>query len=187
MIRMAYALPLVFLLSCTSAAEKMAAPFKPYDAILLKKPTGKPGDKSADSFAMGLEKVPDTLARGLRAFAIAFPQNAASESYLYAATLLSERSGRKFETAKWCEEFIQMYPKSPWYKDALVAAAHNYEMTGTFEKAILYHKRIAKEFKGTPLAGHAETVLKMLNLGITTPEQQFEYMMKHRKDSTASN
>jgi TolA-binding protein len=156
------------LVACTSREDKMLAELKQVDAYI--------GKKNA------MDSIPDSMARRLHDFAVAFPANPKSENYLYTATLLSEKSGRFFETAKWCEDYINAFPKGKFMKAAMVAAAFNFEKSGTFDKAILYYEKIYKTYPDAPEADDARRNATFLKLGLLTPEQQFEYTQK-QKDS----
>lgn len=132
-----------------------------------------------------LDSLPDTLGLHLYNFASHFREHPSSEQYLYAATLIAERSSHRFDAARWCEVFIAHFPKSKRLKQATVAAAHNFEMTGNYEKAIKYYEMAAKQQGNSKLGEQCTQAAKMLKLGLVTPEQQLEYMLKQQeiKDS----
>lgn len=156
------------LVACASREDKMLGELKQVDGYVGKK--------------NGLDSIPDSMARKLHDFAVAFPANPKSEGYLYTATLLSEKAGRFFETARWCEDYIKAYPKGKFTKSAMVAAAFNFEKSGTFDKAIQYYEQIYKTYPDAPEAEDARRNATFLKLGLLTPEQQFEYVQK-QKDS----
>jgi TPR repeat protein len=132
-----------------------------------------------------LDSLPDTLGLHLYSFASRFHEHPSAEQYLYAATLLAERSAHRFDAAKWCEAFVAHYPKSKRVKQATIAAAHNFEMTGNYEKAIKYYELAAKQQGNNKLGEQCTQAAKMLKMGLVTPEQQLEFMLKQQgeKDS----
>ena len=196
----------LLLFACTSRQDTLLKKLAPADALIAKVMAyrsfsdslfGKEGNRALtpDSLTRvalvqmrkeirdALNSVPDTLAKSLHDFAMEFPEHPKSESYLYVSSVLAEKSGRIFETAKWCEDYIKTYPKGVFYKDALTSAASNYERSGTFDKAILYYDKIATEFPTTAIGKDAASVATMLRKGLTTPEQQMEFILSQR-DST---
>lgn len=196
----------LLLFACTSRQDTLLKKLAPADALIAKVMAyrnfsdslfGKDGNKnilpdSTTRVAMvemrkeirdALNSVPDTLAKPLHDFAMEFPEHPRSESYLYVSSVLAEKSGRIFETAKWCEDYLKTYPKGVFYKDALTSAASNFERSGTFDKAILYYDRIAKEFPKTSIGKDAGSVAAMLRKGLTTPEQQMEFILSQRDSS----
>lgn len=170
MIRIIVPILMVTLFSCTSKQDKLAAELSKIDTFMGIKPQ--------------LDKIPDSMAKKMHDFAVAFPQNPKSEEYLYRATQISEMSGRFFETAKWCEDYIKTFPKGKNIYEATIAAAHNFEKSGTFDKAIEYYTKVFTVFPKSELAEPAKQTVKMLKLGLVTPEQQLEYLIKqNNKDS----
>lgn len=127
----------------------------------------------------GIGEISDSLAWPMHNFAIAFPTYPKSEYYLYAATVMSESSQRFFETAKWCGEYVKLYPKGRFRKDAIAAAAHNYEKTGSFDKAIEFYDMAAKEYPNSELGKGAKRIAFMLRKGLVTEEEQLEYIITH--------
>lgn len=196
----------LLLFACTSRQDTLLKKLAPADALIAKVMAyrnfsdslfGKDGNKnilpdSTTRVALvqmrkeirdALNSVPDTLAKPLHDFAMEFPEHPRSESYLYVSSVLAEKSGRIFETAKWCEDYLKTYPKGVFYKDALTSAASNFERSETFDKAILYYDRIAKEFPNTSIGKDAGSVAAMLRKGLTTPEQQMEFILSQRDSS----
>lgn len=162
------------IISCQTEVDKKLKPITQFDKFLH--PDIKP------------DSIPDSLSTHLYNFATTFPQHNRSENYLYAATLIAERTNRPFECAKWCEIFTQHYPKSKRRPDALVAAAHNFEKTGVYDKAIKFYELAAKEHPDANIRSQSAATLEMLNKGLLTPEQQFEYIQgKLKTDSTNRN
>lgn len=130
-----------------------------------------------------IDKVPDSMAKPMHDFAVAFPSHPKSEHYLYAATLLSEKSGRYFETAKWCEEYAKLFPKGKFFKDAVVAAGHNFEKSAVFDKAIEFYDKAFKEFPNTKIGEDSKRIADMLRKGLITEEQQLEYLIQQMDSS----
>jgi TolA-binding protein len=158
------------LLSCTSREDKMLADLKQVDTHI--------SDKGIE-----LKNIPDSFSTRLHDFAVAFPTHPKSENYLYTATLLAEQNGRIFETAKWCEEYVKLFPKGKFVKDALVSAAHHFEKSGTYDKAIWCYEKIYTDFPKADEADDARLTAKYLKMGLLTPEAQFEYTQKQRDSS----
>lgn len=163
-------LAMAMLGACTTDLDRKMKPIESFEKHLNPK--------------IAADSLPDSLANHLYQFAIAYPKHQGSENYLYAATLLAERGGRSFETAKWCEAFVAHYPKSKWVGPATVAAAHNFEKTGNFEKALKYYEMAAAREPNTVLGKQCAQMAKMIRLGLVTPEQQLEYITGQSKDST---
>lgn len=161
----------LFLASCTTDMDRKLKPISSFDRFL--------------SPSIVADSLPDSLARHLQGFAMAYPKHKNSEQYLYAATLLSERAGRPFETAKWCEAFVAHYPGSKWLKPATVAAAHNFEKTGVYDKAIKFYDMAASQQPDTDIGKQCAQTAKMLKRGLITPEQQLEYILNKQKDTAA--
>lgn len=161
---------LIALFSCTSRQDKLAAELSKIDVYLKPKPQ--------------FDKISDSMARQMHNFALEFPQNPKSEEYLYASTHVAEMRGRFFETAKWCEDYIKTYPKGKYVYEAITAAGANYEKSGTLDKAIEFYTRLYTQYPKSPLAEPAKQNVKMLKMGLVTPEQQLEYLINSKaKDS----
>ena len=152
-----------------SREDKMQAGFKSIDGLI--------GRKSA------LDSIPDSMASKLHDFAVAFPGNPKSESYLYTATLLSEKNGRLFETAKWCEEYVKLYPTGKYTASAAFAGGFNFEKTGTYDKAIELYTFFYEKFPKHPQADDARLAVKYLKMGLLTDEEQLEYARKQLDSS----
>jgi TolA-binding protein len=162
---------LLILASCTTEIDKKRKPIMRFERFLTPE--------------IVLDSLPDTLGLHLYTFANHFQEHPSSEQYLYAATLLAERSSHRFDAARWCESFIAHYPKSKRLKQATIGAAHNFEMTGNYEKAIKYYEMAAKQQGDSPLGKQCTQAVKMLKLGLITPEQQLEYMLNQNKQDSA--
>ena len=100
------------LAACSTEIDTKRKPIMPYERFL--------------SPEIVLDSLPDTLGLHLYSFASRFHEHPSAEQYLYAATLLAERSAHRFDAAKWCEAFVAHYPKSKRVKQATIAAAHNF-------------------------------------------------------------
>jgi tetratricopeptide (TPR) repeat protein len=161
-------LPVVFF-SCQTELDKKMAMINPFLAQVQ------------DS--MNINRIPDSMANHFQQFAAQYPQHKASEKLLYAATLIAERSGRYFECAKWCEMYVAHYPKGQYVFPAMVAAAHNYEKTEQFEKAIDYYDKAALREPESKLGKQCSQTSAMLKKGLVTPEQQLEYILNHSTDT----
>jgi outer membrane protein assembly factor BamD (BamD/ComL family) len=169
-----FVLPMILLLgACQSAMDKQLEPLKPF--------------LSSIKDTIKAERLPDTLAIHLVQFAKNYPQHNISENSLYAATLIAERNSRFFECAKWCEMYIAHYPKGKYFFGATVAAAHNYEKVGGYEKAIEYYEKAAKQQPGSPLGKQCAQTVVMLKKGLVTPEQQLEFILNQNKDTADQN
>ena len=113
-------LPLLLITACMSKQDKMLATLEKYNKAL------DMASKNALDSVQGqflLDSVPDSISRQWHAFALAYPEHPASEKMLYLATLKAEQSGRYLDCAKWCEDYLRLYPNSPLKFKALVAAA----------------------------------------------------------------
>jgi TolA-binding protein len=154
-----------------SREDKMMAELKGVDGMI--------GRKSA------VDSIPDSMAQKLHDFAIAFPTNPKSEGYLYTATLLSEKSNRLFETAKWCDDYLKLYPKGKHTFHAAFAGAHNYEQCKKYDKAIELYTIVYERFPDHPQAADARLAVKYIKLGLLTPEEQLDYAIKHRDSAEA--
>ena len=131
---------------------------------------------------LALDSIPDSTTRLMHDFAIAYPGNSKSEKYFYMATLITEARGNFFETAKWCEEYVKLFPNGKNILKAIMATASNYEKSGTVQKAIEYYELAGKRFPNESIAKDGMKNAEMLKMGLITPEQQFDYIM-HKKDS----
>lgn len=213
MIRYTWLLLLVLVASCTSKEDKMLAELAAVEPLMeplrqlehrLDSMGKKAGEKvnpdkldsasrnrliSEKATAMqSLLKIPDSLASKMHQFALQFPAHPKSEEYLYKATLISEHSGRKFEVAKWCEDYLKQYPSGKYASEATFAAANNYMETGTVAKAIEFFTRMYTKYPKSSLADQCRKTAQMLKLGLVTPEQQFNYMMNQKaKQDSARN
>lgn len=159
--------------SCQTEVDKKLKPIMRFDQFIY------PQIK-ADS-------IPDSLSTHLYNFATQFPQHVKSENYLYAATLIAERTNRPFECAKWCEIFVQHYPDSKRRPNAIVAAAHNFEKTAVYDKAMKFYEMAAKEHPDASIRSQSQATLEMLKLGLITPEQQLDYIQKKISQDSATN
>lgn len=129
--------------------------------------------------------IPDSFARRMHDFAIDFPQNPKSEEYLYRAGHLSEIRGRQFEAAKWCEDYVKLYPKGKYTYECIVAAGANFEAVGTIDKAIDFYTRLYMDYPKSEYANDARKKVQMLKMGLITADQQLEYLLKHNKKDSA--
>ena len=170
-------LTLLLITACMSKQDKMLAPIERYNKTLDMTASGH---LTVEQEAFLMDSVPDSVSRKWHDFALAFPQHPAAEKMLYLATLKAEQSGRFLDCAKWCEDYLKLYPKSPLKFKALVAAASNWEKARVWEKAIEYNQRIVNEYPKDPVAAHAAIVVRMLKLGITDEEKQLEYILAER-------
>jgi tetratricopeptide (TPR) repeat protein len=159
----------VLFISCQTEIDKKLSVIQPY--------------LSQVQDFMKVNRIPDTMALHFQQFAAQFPQHKASEKLLYAATLLAERSGRYFECGKWCEMYVAHYPKGQYLFPAMVAAAHNYEKIGQFDKAIIYYDKAALQDPNSTLGKQCAQTSAMLKKGLITPEQQLDYILQNSKDT----
>lgn len=127
----------------------------------------------------GLAAIPDSISKTMHDFGLEFPAHPRSEYYLYASTIMAEKNARFFETAKWCEDYIKTFPKGRFRKDAFTAAAHNYEKTGSFNKAIEFYDSVAVNYPKTELGKGAKRIAGMLRKGLVTEEEQLQYLIEH--------
>ncbi|MBS3915016.1 MAG: hypothetical protein KG003_10980 [Bacteroidetes bacterium] len=171
MIRTLILAMLVCLVGCTNRENKLLEELKPVDKYIAEN-------------NIQLKNIHDSFSLRLHAFATTYPANPKSQDYLYTATLLSEKSGRKFETAKWCEEYLNLFPTGHYQKDAMMRAAFNFEQCGTLDKAIQYYEMVAQKYPKTYDGSSAAQTAKYLKMGLTTPEAQFEYIQKHKDSGT---
>jgi tetratricopeptide (TPR) repeat protein len=77
--------------------------------------------------------------------------------------------------------------KGKYLFGATVAAAHNYEKVGGYEKAIEYYEKAAKQQPGSPLGKQCAQTVVMLKKGLVTPEQQLEFILNQNKDTADQN
>lgn len=172
MIRVFIFAAILALSACVGKQDRLAAELSVIDRFIEPK--------------LKLDSIPDTLSRKMHEFAAAFPQNPKSEKYLYVATMLSEKAGRVFECAKWCEEYLKLYPKGQFRMKAMLAAATNYERSGSLDKAMEFYEMIVKTYPEEPVTKDVQQTIKMLKMGLVTPGQQFEYIIR-QKDSAEAN
>lgn len=124
--------------------------------------------------------------RMMHHYALKYPDDTMSEKYLYISTILTESAGNIFETAKWCEDYVNTFPNGKNLHDAMIAAANNYEKSGTTEKAIEFYEMAAKKFPNSEIAQQGAQNAKMLRMGLVTPEQQLQYIQKKQDSLSAS-
>lgn len=161
---------LIAVSSCVSDQEKMARRLQPHESLIEKNaPTGQ---------------IPDSVARLMHDYAVAYPTDPKSEKYLYLATLAVEYQGAFFDAARWSEEYVKLFPNTPNTEKAMIAAAMNYERSGTFDKAIQFFSQAADKYPKSPMAEQNRIKADLLRKGLTTPEEQLNYILKHR-DSAA--
>lgn len=159
----------VLIIACQTEMDKKLAIIQPYMPQVQ------------DS--MKVNRIPDSMAVHFQQFAAQFPQYKASEKLLYVSTLIAERSGRYFECGKWCEMYVAHYPKGQYVFPAMVAAAHNYEKIGQFDKAIKFYDLAALKDPNSTLGKQCAQTSAMLKKGLITPEQQLEYVLQNQKDT----
>lgn len=133
--------------------------------------------------SMNVNRIPDSMAVHFQQFSAKYPQHKASEKLLYAATLIAERSGRYFECAKWCEMYVAHYPKGKYVFASMVAAAHNYEKTDQFDKALEYYDKAALMEPNSTMGKQCAQTSAMIRKGLITPEQQLEYILQNSQDT----
>jgi hypothetical protein len=161
-------LPIVFL-SCQTDLDRNLGLIQPY--------------LSQVQDSMNVNRIPDSMANHFQQFAAQYPQHKASEKLLYASTLIAERSGRYYECGKWCEMYVAHYPKGQYVYPAMVAAAHNFERTEQFGKAIEFYDKAALTQPESILGKQCAQTSAMLKKGLITPEQQLEYILNHSTDT----
>jgi hypothetical protein len=90
-----------------------------------------------------------------------------------------------FKAAEYSEYYIEQFkPTGKPLMEMLVVASHYYEQGGALDKALKYYQRLAKEFGNEEVGKQAIVMIDMLNLGLTTPEAQMNYILqKAAKDS----
>lgn len=163
-------LSVIIIASCVSEVKKTEAEIQPYEKFFGAQPV--------------VDSIPDAVVVKMHSFAVKYPNHDKSEKYLYMASVVTEARGNRFECAKWSAEFAELYPKSKDLQKALVAAAENYEKSGSFDKAIEYFEKAAANTKNTEEGEQYRKMARMLKMGLVTPEQQFQYIMQ-QKDSAA--
>jgi hypothetical protein len=151
-------LPIVFL-SCQTDLDRKLGLIQPY--------------LSQVQDSMNVNRIPDSMANHFQQFAAQYPQHKASEKLLYASTLIAERSGRH----------VAHYPKGQYVYPAMVAAAHNFERTEQFGKAIEFYDKAALTQPESILGKQCAQTSAMLKKGLITPEQQLEYILNHSTDT----
>ncbi|MEY4002523.1 MAG: hypothetical protein RIT07_565 [Bacteroidota bacterium] len=161
-------IPIVFL-SCQTDLDRKLGVIRPY--------------LSQVQDSMNVNQIPDSMAKHFHQFAAEYPQHKASEKLLYASTLIAERSGRYYECGKWCEMYVAHYPKGQYVFPAMVAAAHNYEKTEQYGKAIEFYDKVALKQPGSRLGKQCAQTSAMLKKGLVTPQQQLEYILNHSSDT----
>lgn len=157
------------LASCVSEQDKLAKKLEAFDHLIEK-------NTAPDS-------IPDSVARMMHDYAVAYPKDAKSEKYLYISTLVVEAQGAFFETAKWCEEYVKLYPDTKNTEKAMIAAAVNYEKSGTVDKAIEYYLAAAKKYPASPVAQQGLIKADLLKKGLFTAEEQLNYILSHKDSS----
>jgi hypothetical protein len=109
-----------------------------------------------------------------------------SSDFVYVCTRLAERQGMQFKAAEYSEFYIEQFkPTGKPLMEMLVVASHYFEQGGVLDKALKYYQRLANEFPKAEVGKQAIVMIDMLNLGLTTPEAQMEYILKKasEKDS----
>jgi tetratricopeptide (TPR) repeat protein len=79
--------------------------------------------------------------------------------------------------------YVAHYPKGQYLFPAMVAAAHNYEKIGQFDKAIIYYDKAALQDPNSTLGKQCAQTSAMLKKGLITPEQQLDYILQNSKDT----
>jgi hypothetical protein len=162
----------LMLVGCTSKFDQDLAKVAPYEALIVPK--------------IQWEKLPDSATNSLMIFAKAHPEYKHSSDFVYVCTRLAERQGMQFKAAEYSEFYIEQFkPTGKPLMEMLVVASHYFEQGGVLDKALKYYQRLANEFPKAEVGKQAIVMIDMLNLGLTTPEAQMEYILKKasEKDS----
>lgn len=160
-----FVLAMGLLVGCTSKFDQDLAKVTPYEALIVPK--------------VQWDKLPDSATVELMAFAKTHPEYKHSSDFVYVSTRLAERQGMQFKAAEYSEFYIEQFkPKGKPLMEMLVVAAHYFEQGGALDKALKYYQRLAAEFSKEEVGKQALMMVNMLNLGLTTPEAQMNYILK---------
>jgi len=162
---------LLMISGCTSKFDQDLAKVAPYEAMIVPN--------------VQWDKLPDSATTALMEFAKIHPEYKHSSDFVYVCTKLAERQGMVFKAAEYSEYYIEQFkPTGKPLMEMLVVASHYYEQGGALDKALKYYQRLAKEFGNEEVGKQAIVMIDMLNLGLTTPEAQMNYILhKATKDS----
>lgn len=162
---------LLMISGCTSKFDQDLAKVAPYEAMIVPN--------------VQWDKLPDSATTALMEFAKIHPEYKHSSDFVYVCTKLAERQGMVFKAAEYSEYYIEQFkPTGKPLMEMLVVASHYYEQGGALDKALKYYQRLAKEFGNEEVGKQAIVMIDMLNLGLTTPEAQMNYILqKAAKDS----
>lgn len=154
-----------FLFSCQSKIDKELAQIAPFEKFFAPLVVFDSLPKNADSL--------------LYQFAKSHPKHHKSEIYSYYATVILEKRKLGLKAAEVAEFYVDHYTvdKQRRMEQAMVAA-HYYEVHQVLDKALKHYEILNKEYEGQEVGKQAEKMIFFIKKGITTPEQQLEYMLK---------
>jgi len=166
-------LALILLAGCQSEIDKDIANIEKFEAN-LKHP-------------IALDSIPYNADSMLMEFAKKYPKNPESESYCYYASAIAESRGMNLRAAQLAEYYLNNFSGTRERKmEQAVVAAHYYEKQEVFDKALTYYRYLSDSFPKLPVGVQAKQMVFFIEKGLTTPEQQLEYILSRQTDSTGN-
>ncbi len=136
---------------------------------------------------ISLDSIPYNADSMLMEFAKKYPKNPKSESYCYYASAIAETRGMNLRAAQLAEYYLNNFSGTRERKmEQAVVAAHYYEKQQVFDKALIYYRYLSDSFTKLPVGVQAKQMVFFIEKGLTTPEQQLEYILRKQSDSTGN-
>jgi len=129
-----------------------------------------------------LDSLPANADSALWNFAQNNPKNPKSDTFAYQAIQIKIARNMTLQAAKWAETYLNTFNKSKNHRiDLYVMAAHYYEQHEVFDRALDLYKKFISEFPEHEIAPQARQMIEFIEKGLTTPEQQLEYLINKKQ------
>jgi len=129
-----------------------------------------------------LDSLPANADSALWHFAQSNPQNRRSDTFAYQAIQIKLAKNMSLQAAQWADSYLEKFKKSTNHRiDLYVMAAHHYEQHQVFDRALALYKGFINEFPNHEIAPQAKQMIEFIEKGLTTPEQQLEYLLSKKQ------
>jgi len=129
-----------------------------------------------------LDSLPANADSALWHFAQSNPQNRRSDTFAYQAIQIKLAKNMSLQAAQWADSYLEKFKKSTNHRiDLYVMAAHHYEQHQVFDRALELYKGFINEFPNHEIAPQAKQMIEFIEKGLTTPEQQLEYLLSKKQ------
>lgn len=169
---------LVAMSACTSEIDKQLTEIDRFYSFTKPQVTSD-ANQSSKITLDSLPRYADSL---LMAFGKQHPKHKRSEEFVYTAIDIKLNKGMYLQAAKWANFYIDHFKSNPTHRlELAIMSAHHFEQHQVFDQALKLYKVVVNEFPKEPISEQAKQMITFIEKGITTPEEQLNYLLKQKE------